>query len=549
MADIFNISEPSTGNFFIGRKKELAYLWENIFLNAFEGKKRHIKITGMNRIGKTSLMANLTKKALQENNPKTFILSTSLEGYNRFWPYWINRIIYPILESFERLKINLEEYDITLWQKFVEIKEYFNNRNILNLLYIDDEVEFVIGKMKIEQLFSLFEQIGLNGIILMDEFDLAGNVFGKQKENFAWLRYFAESKAISLVTLSRRSVYYIEKGNFDGSILAGIFSPFVLHGFSNQNIDEFFEILQLHNLDVTPKQKEQIVYYCGRSPYYLALMANAMNQSHFGSQTDISTIFSKISSVIHESFDRVIRLLESDQLLLPMIQMFVGPAFDLRSDQIESLKGLGYCFEKSEISSKAGHEYFPYFESEKLGNFLTISDYFVDYLSDVKKVQVQMIFPLLNNTENWLRAIIIYEFKKNFGKKWEIELNNIIETSNDSSVKERHDLFYQKGKEQFNRLNSLEKEGRIFIKLNVVSYFVLRDIFYSKWNLFKKYFNSNKKDLNDSIELMYNSRNPYAHNNKYLIGDRARDLTIKACKSLIEKIEKVAKPLNIQPEE
>ena len=65
---LFNVNGYATGKFFIGREKEIEFFQKNFFGEVVQGNSRLYSLTGMNRIGKTSLVKELCRRFLEENH-------------------------------------------------------------------------------------------------------------------------------------------------------------------------------------------------------------------------------------------------------------------------------------------------------------------------------------------------------------------------------------------------------------------------------------------------------------------------------------------------
>ena len=56
MEHLFDLHHPAAGAYFYGREQELAFFEKNLFEPAAGGASRYYSLTGMNRIGKSSLV-------------------------------------------------------------------------------------------------------------------------------------------------------------------------------------------------------------------------------------------------------------------------------------------------------------------------------------------------------------------------------------------------------------------------------------------------------------------------------------------------------------
>lgn len=115
----------------------------------------------------------------------------------------------------------------------------------------------------------------------------------------------------------------------------------------------------------------------------------------------------------YDNFNAIVGLLKEEGLLSAMLQMFVGPVYDLYKDDVNRLIGMGYCMKKENVESRNdGDEYVDYFTKGNNRKYITMSDRFVEYLADVKRKEVGNIWPTLSHTERLLRNIIVSDWSK-----------------------------------------------------------------------------------------------------------------------------------------
>ena len=527
---LFNVNGHATGEFFIGRKKEIEFFQKNFFSEVVQGNSRLYSLTGMNRIGKTSLIKELCARFSAEGHANVYLIDTSLDGKHGFWQYWIFSILLPLTRQ---IKINqiCEEFR----EEIKTCCDYFNNRETWKLLFSDDPIADLEAKDQLELLFQLLHYADKQTLIIIDEFDKAGQIFGTREENFGWFRGLLQQElGISVITLSRRSIYYIEYNTFGGSTLHGIFTKRSLFGFSNSEIDEYFRRVEKVCGTLSQTQKEEIYYYCGRSPQYLAIMADAIVNAESPNQIDVA----RISATFYDNFDAIIHLLKEEKLLTAMLQMFVGPKYNLKRSDIDKLVAMGYCMTKAALDAQfESKEYIDYFSSEDTGTYLTVSEYFVNYLSDVHQTELENIWPKLSHTERMLRKIIEIEYTTMYADSWKDSLKEIVLKNGESDF---HTNFLQKHESRYLEA-SVEKQQMVGNSiLNVISLSNLGYIIRSNWDdCFKKYFRISKKSFTDGIYIMYNARNPISHSNGDLLSDVEIANVEEICNEFISSIASV----------
>lgn len=260
---------------------------------------------------------------------------------------------------------------------------------------------------------------------------------------------------------------------------------------------------------MSEEQRKEIWYYCGRSPFYLAIMGEALLE-------DPSAHIDAVSSQFFDSFEAVISLLKEEDLLTAMLQMFVGPRYNMSESDIQKLVAMGYCMKRSSLDCGAGAagEYANYFAPEDTGEYLTISGYFIDYLSDVHQKEADGIWPKLSHTERGLRRIITNEYERLYPDTWKEKLKEIALKKGTENVHEgflrEHDKVYRRADADQQKLvgNSI---------LNVISLKALGGIIKADWAVFQKYFSCGRQRFSDDILVLYHARNPISHSNGELL--------------------------------
>ena len=529
---------------FISRNKELDHLYQHIFEVVNEEREKvNYSITGINRIGKTSLIKELCRRFDEEPHPDTFVLFTSLEGVKSFWPFWCGKVVMPLMNS-----LNMEEVkaiDEDYYEQIAEIRGYFEDREVREHLYVKDcdIVEQEEAKENLELFLSLLGYCGKHVLLIIDEFDLAARAFGENDAFFDWFRGLLqeENHPLSVITISRRSIYYIETNAFGGSTLSGTFKSFWVFGYRNREIEEYFNLLEKNGCSLTQEQKRDVVYYCGRSPYYLAIMGNAILESKSEKGIpNIGTLF-KRERRYHDSFGKIVDTLRAEKLYETMLQLFVGPQYDLEQDKIAELIGNGYCMKKDTLLEESQDEEYHdiYGTYEKKYSYLTVCNSFIEYLKRQKKKDVENIFPALSKAEERLRSFIREHMEERYNDEWKKQIHELlfqVILKNDKVRKAQLDQFHERFLRQREEAdNPSETDDSI---LNVVSIFELGAIMLDGWDEYKDNFPSwlTPKEFEKGMSLLNKVRNPVAHGNGKIVPHdevvRAREFAEKICSAL-----------------
>lgn len=540
--ELFDYNNICVGKYFIGRSEESHKLRTDFFDEVALGRTRTISLMGMNRIGKSSLIQKEYDRFCATKSRDIYAVLTNLQGKSCFWDLWVMGV-FP--ELFPQIMGDMEEIEATNKAAANIIKDsmaYFENEETLQKLYADDLYTTAAARNKLAMLFASLFLAGKRVMLVWDEFDEAVNFFGptagQSSTNFSWLRTLLQNtrNPLSLLTVSRRSIYYIETSACGGSTLSGIFTKLYLNGFKNSDLKVYFDYLEEYNL--TDLQKEEILYFCGRSPYHLAIMGRAILDGELAPGVSVAQLFTKHSRDFFDTYDRVINLLDEEKLLRAMLQLFVGPVYDLSLDHIEKLQAMGYIMVWDTLSAETSLEYADFFTGESDRRYLTVSDRFVDYLAEVKRKEVTGMSESLSAAERLVREMIITEYKDMHGEDWEAKLNDDIDSV--SGVDGTVDRFYKKFMEQYEAADPERRKALSQTKIQVVGMHIIRNLIGLDFNRYRKYFPGKSWDtVASQFYYLKGARDPLAHSNQELLTDTQIEETNRAIVEIAADISKV----------
>ena len=479
-----------TGKRFVGRSKELSTLKNRTLLN----NSGNIAIMGLPRSGKTSLAWN----ALMEEEYEKFIILYinvgSIENADEFFYMLISEV----LDEIEMLDI-FNEKQMNYFEKI--------KNEILNTAYYADK------KVNISKFFKMFSKKSEYRIIyILDEFDHIGTIF--KLENFQFLRELASSPQIkiSLVTISRRTIEEIELLNNEAlSKFATIFSYLHLGLFNIDEVKEYWQRLKEFGIETDSEYREVVEYYAGNFPYLIDLFNyETINEILYENNLDIAQIIkNKIQLNFYQHYDHIINLLKEERLYDKLIQLLVGPVFNLSQKDIEKLEKFG-------IISKTEDGY------------KTFSEFFYEYLQ--LKSDSLDYWPLWSQTEKKLRDLVKDYLEKNYSQNWEDEIKRK----------------YPKIARKIDRLNEMrEKNIKNFkekASKHLVDYTYPWDIYSifiaNDWNYFQKVFRESLREWEKIFSHLAKVRNPIAHSNTLFVSENDKNLAIAYCEKIITIIDK-----------
>ena len=478
------------GERFVGRDKEISIIRNRTVLK----NSGNLAIMGLPRVGKTSLAYNALLNKTNENFLTVYINVGSIENADEFFYSLIS-------EALDEIEF-LDEFN----EKQIEFFEKTKN-NIINSKFNADK------KINITKFFRMFsKKSSYHLIYILDEFDHIGAIF--KLENFQFLRELASNPnmKISLVTISRRTIEEIELLNNEAlSKFATIFSYLHLGLFNKAEVREYWKRLNNFGITTDEEYQQSVEYYAGNFPYLIDLFNyEIINEILYEENLDIKKIIKdKIQLNFYQNYDHIINLLKEEKLYDKLIQLLIGPVFNLNQKDIEKLEKFG-------IINKKGDSY------------TVFSQFFFEYLE--LKADAFDYWPLWSETEKKLREFIKIYLKENYGEKWE----------------EKFIYKLPKIEYKIKRLNKIKEKNKKNFKnkasSHLVDYTYPWDIYaifiYNDWNYFQKYFKESLKEWEKIFSHLAKIRNPIAHNNGYFIDNNDKNLAIAYCEKIVTIINK-----------
>lgn len=507
--NIFKVGVEASGESLIGYQYHLDYI-----VNSFMNSKKNLSITGVKRIGKTSLAKESMRILKNKDANRFFVIDVDLarcDDYLMFLQTIVNKIKRTIrrdnaLAQNDEIQSSLEDC-------------------------LDDMNEKRNLKSSLEYLLQDINHAGKTIILLIDEFDAATEIFTNTSD-FEYLRNLSSNSDmnLSLLLVSRRQVYMIEKRNVNNSTFHGIITTYPINGFNSKDLEAFWDKLHhAYGIDLPVDLKERISYYAGNSPYIWSMFGSAIVEMYDDEVgLDIDSLFSKHYIDIKDHCKAIYQNLSSDMIqseehsrtsIEKIVEILYGPNFDISRSDIEVLKELGYL------------------SVDKNGRYYSISQYFTDYLRGKKLKLSGSFFESIIQTEKAVKRIIDFELAK-ICEENDIHAQSVKELQGkmllklnilDSGRLSVHDASIKSNKALFNQDSTF---------LDVISLKDSFKIIEKKWNtIFSKYFNeSDIKSWKDKFELCAKARNPVAHGHEEFLTSKERKDVELICKEICDSL-------------
>ena len=500
MKSPFSVTKKAIGDGFVGREDKLEEYRKKLFVS----KHGSISVCGLPRVGKSSLVYNLLHG--EEKTAEKKIIFADLDNFGRcqsFYHMW--RLIV------RKLRIQLE--DIVL-----------SGNEIAQALQRVEDVgdDFEKIEWALEDLFRSLSRQGIHTIIYLDEFDYVSKVFHRTEDEDASC-YFQQLRGlltdpdykISFIIVSRRSLSFLETRCQGGSAFHLTFDNQQLVGFNKNEMHQFRDRIAQYGVHLTDEEWKRLIEYTGCSPYLMSMAANDLVVLQ--EQSSFQDILDACVPRFDVYFRELVSLLEDENYMQRMIQIFVGPKYDVSAAHVRELESRGYI-------TTDGTQ------------LRTISPAFEQYLKDlVFLTGNNKVWPLLNDAERYLRTIIKSRMTDKFGSEWESKIEAEYQARVALDPK-RYRYFVHFGKARKFIADTKRKYGSTIQidLLNVISIGELAQILKHYWADFRSVFGGDAySDWEPKFSMLGLARAPLAHANPQYLTPAQVEETNAYCKMIL----------------
>lgn len=515
--NIFKTGDVVKGESLIGYEEVYRKLQRSILVN-----RGNLAFVGLPRMGKTSLLKKLydeAKKSYKEIVP-VFVNMAELVGEDK--PLFDSLLIYIAEEIQDELEQRLSQ---DRCENFCYVMNKFQKARF------NDESTF---RKSFKKLFKELENLNMRALVILDEFDSAEKVF-ETHADYELFRSLADPDyAISLVFISRRRLYMIEKKNINNSTFHGAFKESPLRGFGAQDSTLLFEALKNnYDIELLPEQRERIFYYAGRSPYIYSAFCHELVEKKINGQTsfDIDEIYKdELASLITTYSEDLYERLEFDGHLSKIIGILFGPSINITRSDEDLLSFMGYLTTQGDKDLLSSMGYLNLTSDNEY--YQALSGYFTDYLHN--KHYVDDSWGNIIALEKLMKKLALEAFQSFDETQWKEIMDEAYRQIFRST--KTFNYFLYKGYID-NNLKIFNKNSTL---LDVMS---LHDVFVVirfRWDeIFKKYFGSKSfSNFEDKFKLCALARNPLAHGHKeYLTKLQIEQVNIY-CNEILEIVKK-----------
>ena len=350
MNNIFVVGSEVKGESQIGYERYLNKFTE-VLLNTIN----NISITGLKRFGKTSIAKEVIERVRNSSDKKILTIFVNLAKQKSFSDLLVSIINQLQNQVIERDAMDLFESNI--YNRYMEKMD----------LVAPDSMTY---RDTFDSIFEWISKQGYRTILAIDEFDAASDLF-KETADFEFLRDLSSNRDIgmSLVLVSRRQLYMIEKKNFNNSTFHGVVQTYPINGFDEDDFNIFYSTLKrLYGIELSANSKRRLHYYCGRSPYLISMFAYDIvdeflnkgiyniDQIYRKREIDIENYYKSIFACLNNDRISVEGAYEEVSTIEKLVGVIIGPKIGIVEEDIDLLQNMGYLYSEGDrYLSISGH--------------------------------------------------------------------------------------------------------------------------------------------------------------------------------------------------
>ena len=506
--NIFVVGPEVKGESQIGYKRYLNQ-FTNILLNTIN----NISITGLKRFGKTSIAKEVISRVKTESEKKIITIFIDLAKQRSFPDF--------LMAVRNGLEDEIMGED-SLAERISQNTIFNRYRDRLNAV----EPESKTYRDTLESIFKWIAKQEIRVILAIDEFDAASDLF-KETADFEFLRDLSANRdiAISLVLISRRQLYMIEKKNFNNSTFHGVVQTYPINGFDQEDLNEFFYTLKdKYEIELNEYSCERLSYYCGQSPYLFSMFAyDIVDDNAAGKEINIDAIYRRREIDIENYYKSIFACLNNDMIdvegaygevstVEKLVGVIVGPKISVVENDISVLKKMGYLYSEGE-------------------RYYSISQHFTNALRRI---------PL--NIDTWT-AILGLEKKlksmvrKQIMLKHNVELIDydlwveIFEKIGATGTLDTYDKFIADSMSEYKCNVDMLDVCSMDVAVSIIQFY------WEEW--FSQFFNYDTWDKWESkLRMCASARNPMAHGHEEFLSVEAKASVTEYCDSIIKLLSK-----------
>ena len=316
-----------TGARFIGRESELRTIEGRVFGAQAFGS---IALIGLPRVGKTSLISEAIRRdGLVADVQRPIVVRADVGAFNS-----VDGLFRYVLEN---------------------LLEGIRSRKLDNGL-LERRVNEAFAKSSIDfnamrTVFKSLRQTGARVVCVLDEFDAGRRVFRDAPELFHWLRELCsnpEFKAAVVLVAKRRLQDVARLAGYESNYWANVLMTLPVRPFADDEMATFFSNLENECILLDEAERSEVLALAGGHPYLLDAFAYyAWEHVKQGGDISVDWIRAIFAKKVREYHQQVSTILEDGPMLSKVIQVLLGPQWDITEQDVDALREFGVLHEEN----------------------------------------------------------------------------------------------------------------------------------------------------------------------------------------------------------
>lgn len=500
--NIFIVGPVARSESFWGRRKQIQDLTDSLYHGVGA-----IHLVGPTRIGKSSLINRVIEDNRDTPNHLTVMINMGecAQAYD-FWSMLANELQEQVEDS-------------GLWDDSFE-KAY---QGISFLDSGETSNWFLFYRIALGKILRHIGKLKCRLVLVIDEFDSAPRVFENQSHYFQLLRsIYSDAKYVtSGVIISRKRLHLLESNCADISTFHGVFRELTLHGFSDEDMEEYYHLFQRYGIILSEDAKTQLVYYTGKMPYLCCMfgerMAFHMQDLSACSAENIREVFRECLPQINQYYDDLVKRLEKDNQIEVVFYCSIGSRMPRTTERdIENMCAMGILFqEETEPENK---RYYAYCH---------------DFMTYIQTLPMKLeIWPMMMESERKLKRIFGLEYPilaqtrylEFTGDNQDAVRRNVNCNCSNIHIDWRTVVSYAKDLAN-------HKDNPSVLDVLTLSYIIKYIV--CEWDRrFYRYFNGDS-EWKRKLKTIADTRKPMAHAHELFIDEKDLSVCMKYCKEIV----------------
>lgn len=501
--NIFVVGPEVKGESQIGYNRYLEK-FTNILLNT----RNNISITGLKRFGKSSIAKEVLERVKKQvSKQKLLIIFIDLAKQKSFSDLLVSIVNFLQDEIIDNEAGELFENSI-----------YNNYIEKLETIKPDSKTY----RDRFDSLFKWITKQGYRIILAIDEFDAASELF-KDTADFEFLRDLSSNRdiGVSLVLVSRRQLYMIEKKNFNNSTFHGIIQTYPIDGFNEDDFKIFYQKLkEKYGIKLNDYSRKRLHYYCGHSPYLLSMFAYDIVEEYKESKSyNIDAIFRKREIDIENYYKSIFACLNNDRISVngayeeactieKLVGVIVGPKIGIVEEDINLLETMGYlCVDNDKYLSISGH-----------------------FTNALKRAQLSVdIWNAILGVEKKIKMLIRKQVMTHYKTEYiDYEIwSEIFDNIGATGTLDTYDKFIDDTMREYKCAVDLLDVCSLDVAVSILEYY------WEKW--FSRFFNNDSwNEWENKFRLCAKARNPMAHGHEKFLSLEVKASVNNYCELILK---------------